>query len=276
MQITAESRSGKQMKATLRPLENEELENFNPTNQYVCETEVGNVQIRKERNVWALILSKGQIKDWAGVNIGRTQAAVEIVSEFSKKNLIKIKEESEKRHEQYQKNRTINLKYKTISIDMVEVPVLLVSEIDSDLNDSQLRKLEELRQVLDTQTKHIGMGVKVTYILGSNFSNMQEGDTITLSELWKEYKNEIVENAHENAIKKQKQIAKKDLAEKELKQKRQNAIEKAKETGKKQYIRNVGYYDGDVEKPGQELGIVQINEYATPDGKIIQEEIAAN
>ena len=51
------------------------------------------------------------------------------------------------------------------------------------------------------------------------------------------------------------------------------AIEEAKKTGKDVIIRKIAMYDGDDEFPNEELGIVNVYEVATPDGRIIEKSV---
>jgi len=65
---------------------------------------------------------------------------------------------------------------------------------------------------------------------------------------------------------------KRRAAERSVLQKQAEALAKAKRTGKMVYIRSVGGYDGDYRYPGEELGWVNVSEYATPGGEIVTRE----
>jgi len=70
----------------------------------------------------------------------------------------------------------------------------------------------------------------------------------------------------------QKEEKEGEKTQKELTDRQEEAKRDAEDKGKNVFISTVGMYDGDVERPGEELGTVYIREYATPEGEIVKKE----
>jgi len=115
---------------------------------------------------------------------------------------------------------------------------------------------------------------------------LKKGRVLTLEEVEKLFAEELEKG--KEILRKEK--IEREKKEKELEEKRKKAIEEAKRTGKEVVIRTVYAFDGENPDPddrmlfgnlirelkrkyGDELGIIEIVEVATPDGKIIEKPI---
>jgi len=123
---------------------------------------------------------------------------------------------------------------------------------------------EKILYELDAVEDVSGWGTKVKTIV-KNMDSFKEIDNTTAVVSYSELKKKVDGD--------KKEIQKKqETKEKEIRDKQEKAIQEAKATGKQVYVRGLGGYDGDVEKPGQELGWVSVSEYATPEGRLVSVE----
>lgn len=113
---------------------------------------------------------------------------------------------------------------------------------------------------LDAIEDIAGWGTKVKKIV-EDMGSFKEIDNTTAIVEYRELKKRV---DGEKATRQEKEKKIQDMQEK--------AIQEAKKTGKQVYVRGLGGYDGDVEKPGQELGWVSVSEYATPEGGLVSVE----
>jgi len=146
---------------------------------------------------------------------------------------------------------------------------------------------EDLRRRFENLKKFVKKADRLL-VLGDELKAPEDliGQTLTLEE---------VEKLYRDAIEKGKEILRKEKEEKEkkireLEERRKRAIEEAKRTGKEVVIRTVYAFDADNPNPddrllfgdlikelkrkyGEELGVVEIVEVATPNGEILEKAI---